>query len=86
MQMQEGEKEWPPIMTKGHVLHRRPFESGPYNKSTKMYVWSRYLTFICVVLEIHGISYMENVTEFREISRNFTELHDTEFGGIPPEF
>jgi hypothetical protein len=35
MQMQDGEDKWPPIMTKGHVLHRGPFESGPYNKSTK---------------------------------------------------
>jgi hypothetical protein len=30
--------------------------------------------------------YMKKVKEFREIPRNFTELHDTEFGGIPPEF
>jgi hypothetical protein len=37
-------------------------------------------------LEIKGIPYMEKVTEFREIPRNFTELYDTEFGGIPPEF
>ncbi len=40
----------------------------------------------CVFLEIHGILYMKKVTEFREIPRNFTELFDTEFGGIPPEF
>jgi hypothetical protein len=40
----------------------------------------------CVFLEIHGIPYMKKVTEFREIPRNFTELYDTEFGGIPPEF
>ncbi len=33
-----------------------------------------------------GIPYMKKVTEFREIPRNFTELPDTEFGGIPPEF
>jgi hypothetical protein len=29
---------------------------------------------------------MKKVTEFREISRNFTELYDKEFGGIPTEF
>ena len=29
---------------------------------------------------------MKKVTEFREIPRSFTELNDTEFGGIPPEF
>ncbi len=29
---------------------------------------------------------MKKVIEFREILRNFTELYDTEFGGIPPEF
>jgi hypothetical protein len=43
-------------------------------------------TFKCVFLEIKGIPYMKEVTEFREIPRNFTELYDTEFGGIPPEF
>jgi hypothetical protein len=37
-------------------------------------------------LEIYGIPYMKKVTEFREIPRNFTELYDMEFGGIPPEF
>jgi hypothetical protein len=26
---------------------------------------------------------MKKVTEFREIPRNFTELYDTEFSGIP---
>jgi hypothetical protein len=40
----------------------------------------------CVFLVIYGIPYMKKVTEFREIPRNFTELYDTEFGGIPPEF
>ena len=40
----------------------------------------------CVFLEIYGISYMKKVTEFFEIPRNFTELYDMEFGGIPPEF
>ncbi len=40
----------------------------------------------CVFLEIYGIPYMKKVTEFHEIQRNFTELYDTEFGGIPPEF
>ncbi len=39
-----------------------------------------------VFLEMHGILYMKKVTEFREIPRNFTELFDTEFGGILPEF
>ncbi len=39
-----------------------------------------------VFLEIHGIPYMKKVTEFREIPWNVTELYDTEFGGIPPEF
>ncbi len=43
-------------------------------------------TFICVFLEIYGIPYMKKDTEFCEIPRNFTELYDTEFGGIPPEF
>jgi hypothetical protein len=43
-------------------------------------------TFICVFLEIYEIPYMKKVTEFREIPQNFTELPDTEFGGIPPEF
>ncbi len=43
-------------------------------------------TFICVFLEIYGIPYMKKVPEFREIPRNFTELYNTEFGGIPPEF
>ena len=28
---------------------------------------------------------MKKVTEFREIPRNFTELYDTKFGGIPPD-
>jgi hypothetical protein len=42
--------------------------------------------YICVFLEIYGIPYMKKVTEFREIPRNYTELPDTEFGGIPPEF
>jgi hypothetical protein len=42
--------------------------------------------FISVFLEIHGIPYMKKVKEFREIPRNFTELYDTEFGGIPLEF
>jgi hypothetical protein len=28
---------------------------------------------------------MKKVTEFREIPRNFTELYDTELGGILPE-
>jgi hypothetical protein len=36
-------------------------------------------------LEIYRILYMKKVTEFREIPRNFTELYDTKFGGIPPE-
>ncbi len=39
-----------------------------------------------VPIEICGIPYMKKVAEFREIPRNFTELYDTEFGGIPPEF
>jgi hypothetical protein len=39
-----------------------------------------------VPVEIYGIPYMKKVTEFREIPRNFTELYDTEFGGIPEEF
>ncbi len=39
-----------------------------------------------VFLEMQGIPYMKKVTEFREIPRNFTELYNTEFGGIPPEF
>jgi hypothetical protein len=39
-----------------------------------------------VPVEICGIPYMKKVAEFREIPRNFTELYDTEFGGIPPEF
>jgi hypothetical protein len=43
-------------------------------------------TFICVLLEIYEIPYMKKVTEFLEIPRNFTELPDTEFGGIPPKF
>jgi hypothetical protein len=43
-------------------------------------------TFISVCLEIYGIPYMKKVTEFREIPRNFTELYNTELGGIPPEF
>jgi hypothetical protein len=43
-------------------------------------------TFTCVFLEIHGIPYMKKVTEFRDFPRNFTELYDTEFGGIPPKF
>ncbi len=43
-------------------------------------------TFICVFLEIYEIPYMKKVTEFREIPRNFTDLPDTEFGGIPPDF
>jgi hypothetical protein len=34
--MQNGEEEWPPIMTKGHFLHRVPFESGPKNRRTKV--------------------------------------------------
>jgi hypothetical protein len=29
---------------------------------------------------------MKKVTEFREIPRKFTELYDTEFGGIPRNF
>ncbi len=29
---------------------------------------------------------MKKVKEFREIPRNFTELYNMEFGGIPPEF
>jgi hypothetical protein len=33
-------------------------------------------TLKCVFLEIYGIPYMKKVTE----------LYDTEFGGIPPEF
>jgi hypothetical protein len=38
------------------------------------------------LVEITGIPYMKKITEFREIPRNFPELYDTEFGGIPPEF
>ena len=48
--------------------------------------FSREETFMCVFLEIYGIPYMKKGTEFREIPRNFTELYDTEFGEIPPEF
>jgi hypothetical protein len=39
-----------------------------------------------VFLEMYGIPYMKKVPEFREIPRNFMELYDTEFGGIPAEF
>jgi hypothetical protein len=51
-------------------------------KITKKYSNNYYL----VSLEIYGIPYMKKVTEFREIPRNFTELYDTEFRGIPAEF
>jgi hypothetical protein len=51
-------------------------------KITKKYSNNYYL----VSLEIYGIPYMKKVTEFREIPRNFTELYDTKFRGIPAEF
>ncbi len=38
------------------------------------------------LVEITGIPYMKKVTEFRENPRKFTELYDTEFGGIPRNF
>jgi hypothetical protein len=53
-----------------------------YKKITKKYSNNFYL----VSLEIYGIPYMKKVAEFREIPRNFTELYDTEFRGIPAEF
>ncbi len=37
--MQDGEAEWPPIMTKGHVLYQEPFKSNPNNKRTKVFTW-----------------------------------------------
>ncbi len=51
-------------------------------KITKKYSNNYYL----VSLEIYEIPYMKKVTEFSEIPRNFTELYDTEFRGIPVEF
>ncbi len=53
-----------------------------YQKITKNTVISTYP----VPVEIYGIPYMKKVTEFREIPRNFTELYDKEFSGIPAEF
>ncbi len=50
-------------------------------KITKKYSNNFYLVY----LEIYGIQYMKKVTEFHEIPRNFTELYDTEFRGIPAE-
>jgi hypothetical protein len=51
-------------------------------KSTKNTIINTYPELV----EITGIPNMKKVTEFREILRNFTELYDKEFGGIPPEF
>jgi hypothetical protein len=49
-------------------------------------MWYRSKLYQLYFLEIYGIPHMKKVTEFREIPWNFTELYDTEFGGIPPEF
>jgi hypothetical protein len=51
-------------------------------KPTKNTVISTYPELV----EINGIPYKKKVTEFREIPRNFTELYDMEFSGIPQNF
>ena len=65
-----------------HMRRYRVSHNALPKKNTKKYSNNYYL----VSLEIYGIPYMTKVTEFREIPRNFTELYDTEFRGIPAEF
>jgi hypothetical protein len=50
-----------------------------YKKITQKTVISTYPVHV----EIYGIPYMKKDTELREIPRNFPELHNTEFSGIP---
>jgi hypothetical protein len=80
----------PPLSPRGET-HSLAGDGGPNsNQGTDtlvLYVYynpptlanTAFVNFLCVSLEIYGIPYMKKVTEFREISRNYTSRNSAEF-------